>query len=358
MTGHEFRRTLRRSWLPALLLVYAGIFGAILYSGQTIQAQAEATVAVRDPISVRPTDYQAAQITFDAIINSRRLSERVAARLGRTPEDVEGRLSVEVIQSEAAFNISPLYGVVAEDETEARALEVVDVAVEEARALFVELNQVSDGEVEATLAPEREQAAVDLAAAQTAFDTFVADNDSADLQTRLTALNSEVSRLRDQASEATADLAGVEASQDAVAVAVVRQRLESFEDQLRVASAERDRLQVLQPTYTELRTTLDRATARMQNLDDLAATAALSQLDVVESQVKVLDDGRIQSQTLMKVLVHAVGLMLGLLAAASLVYMRAASAAARESAESIALDFGAPVLGVIPRGSLRKVKVP
>ncbi len=354
MTLSSFGRALRRSWLPALLLLEACIFGSLVYARQTIQSTAQATVAVRDPVTVRP-GYEAAQITFDAVVSSRRLSERVAGRLGETVDAVESSLSIKIIPPAAGFNISPLYAVRGDKPTESEAIRLVNVAVEEARELYVELNDTKTEDVTATLASERAAAEQKKVESQAAYDNFAAENDTRDLKVRL---DSEVARARTleaQVVSSRADLAATRSvPSNQAAVRALEQRLNEFERQLAVAVQERDRLRGLASRNDDLVRELDRAKARVDQLNDLEKQTVLSQILPLKSQVKVLDDARIQSQTLMLVLIYGVGVILGLLAAATAVYVRSLADAKTETPETISMAFGAPVLIRIPAGSLRK----
>jgi hypothetical protein len=352
MNLSAFWRSLKRSWLAALLLFEVGLLGSTVYARKTIQSTAEATVAVRDPITARP-GYQAAQITFDAVVSSHRLSERVAERMGETVSAVEAALSVKVIAPAATgFNISPLYAVQGKKPDEQSALGLVNTAVEEARKLFVELNDSKIDEVTSTLSAERQAAQQAAREAEGAFDAFDKANDTSDLKARL---DSEVTRaevLRTQVTTTSADLAAAQSVGEPVTIQAVEQRLRKFAHDLSTAEAERDRLRSLASRHDDLSAEVTRARAKDEELANLEKQTVLSQILPLESQIKVLDDAQIQSQTLLTMLIYAVGVVLGLLASATAVYLRYLSDENRETSETISLAFGAPVLARIPPGSL------
>lgn len=347
MDFSAFLRALRRSWLAALLLFELAIFASLVYARHTIQPTAEATVAVRDPVTARP-GYSAAQVTFDAIVESRRLSERVALRLGKDIRSVESALSAKVVPAASGFNISPLYAVRGKGATEDAALGLVNTAVEEARALYLELNDVKADEVTSALASQTAEAETARAEAQAAYDGFAAANDTRDLQARLETESARARTLQDQVATASADLAATRAVGPPEAAAALNKRLVEYQRQLADAEGERDRLRGLAAQDADLTAQLARAKVKVDQLNDLEKQEVLSQILPLQTQVKALDDARIQSQTLMKILIYGVGFLLGLLAAASAIYTRHLVEARTETPDSISDGFGAPILARIP----------
>ena len=74
------------------------------------------------------------------LIKSQRLAERVGPRVGLNPDVVTGRLSVSVLPTLSTVNVSPLYAIRGKDRSAAKAIQLTDIAVDEARKLYTELN--------------------------------------------------------------------------------------------------------------------------------------------------------------------------------------------------------------------------
>jgi VIT1/CCC1 family predicted Fe2+/Mn2+ transporter len=83
-------------------------------------------------------------------------------------------------------------------------------------------------------------------------------------------------------------------------------------------------------------------------LTDAAAAPPL------EDQVKVLDYAMPSSNSLLTILVYALGVILGLLAAFSIIYGEAARQRKRLSPNEFVAILGLPTLGRIPRHAIPK----
>src|ERR1044072_799826 len=136
----RFYSTLRLWWgVPAALVVIAMV-GAFVYAQAYAQDEAQATVAVLDPLTAKPGAYGQAQVTFDSIVHSSQLAQRVGSKLGRDPNWVSGHLWVTVLPSLAGNNASPVYAIRGQDSTMDGAIKLTDTAANEARNLFIEVN--------------------------------------------------------------------------------------------------------------------------------------------------------------------------------------------------------------------------
>jgi hypothetical protein len=193
-----FLRTLVRRWYIVVALVLIGLLGVKVYFMWRGTEQASTTVAVLDPTLARPGFLMQAQIGFDSVLKSHALAERVAARLGdgTSANAVDGAVSVSLSRSLSPAFLSPLYVVKAKDKDKDRAILLANVAVEEARVLFGELNRPADGDVRAAFADEFELAAIDVRLTQDQLAKFQSDNDAFALPVRLAQQASLVSQLR------------------------------------------------------------------------------------------------------------------------------------------------------------------
>jgi hypothetical protein len=103
---------------------------------------------------------------------------------------------------------------------------------------------------------------------------------------------------------------------------------------------ELDRLLQLSPEY-------DRLASELQAEE----TLVVGQILPASARFKVLDGGRIQSQLFFQALVYSLGLLVGLLAGFTAVYILALTDKTG-TAEQVAQAFDAPILIRIPRGQV------
>jgi len=88
MDMNLYLAALRRYWLLPILLVLISLGCAYGYSASAASSQAEATVAVLDPLIARPGGYTSAQVTIDAIVKSQELADRVGLQVHEPARDV------------------------------------------------------------------------------------------------------------------------------------------------------------------------------------------------------------------------------------------------------------------------------
>jgi phosphotransferase system HPr-like phosphotransfer protein len=355
METRTYLGALRRYLPVAALLLAAGILGSYLYVRVSMPKTAQATVAVLDPLSARPGSYLAAQVTFDAVITSHLLAATVGQRLDEPADAIQAKLSASVLAPAAGFNLSPLYAVQGKSADTASAIRLVDVAVTEGRKLYLELNRSDNEEIARALAQEREQARAAYADAAAALKAFALSQDAADLPAEIASLAQTLTTLQASLTQAKADLASAQATGTSVATAIVERRVESYERQIETATTELERLRRLQPRYQELTAEVDVARAGLNQLSDAQNSLELGQLVPLPSQVKVLDSARARSNFFMQFLIYTLGILLGLLAAATAIYLLALYRRPPPSAEEIADGFSAPVMAWIPRDTVRRI---
>src|SRR5512134_3982648 len=138
----DFIRNVVRRWYILVVLVGAAVFGTWLYHHLTEEAKATALVTVLSPYSPAPGEYKPAQLTFEALDESNELVSRVAARLGdgTTPDQIKDKTTID-IRISTKPTLTPLYEVTFKDSDPQRAKAVANIVVEEAKALYLEINR-------------------------------------------------------------------------------------------------------------------------------------------------------------------------------------------------------------------------
>jgi capsular polysaccharide biosynthesis protein len=347
-----FVAALKRAWLPALAAVVAAVVGAVVYSQHRILPSAQASVAVRDPLSVNTAQSAAAAVPFDAIIKSDRLAEMVAPQLGPSVGNVKGAVSVSVVLPQSGINISPLYVVHAKAPTEARAKEIVTAAIKQGQKLYAELNSVDPKQVTAALEPELQAANVTLAAVTKSYNDLVART-GGDQSAQINAVSSEVSALTTQVGQARANLA-VAAKIAPPAATAARVQADGLQSQLDAAQRQLTSLEAAQGEYGQAAGALAQAQTSVRQLTDLEQQAVASSSQPIANEVKILDGATAESKGVLQILVYALGVVLGLLAAFSVIYFEAVRQRRGATPEQIVATLGVPVLGRIPRHALAR----
>jgi hypothetical protein len=353
MDRPTFNAAIKRTWLPALILIAAAIFGSSVYVRHHLPPTAEASVAVRDPLTVASSETAAnASVPFDAIIKSDRLAAMVTRQLGPQAGKVKGALSVSVILPASGIDISPLYVVKATAPTEARAEAIVNAAIRQGRALFAELNSVDPKETTGALVPQLRDAKTALARATRAYNAFVA-HAGGDHSAQIAALSNEVGTLTTQVAELRATIpTGTQTS--TAAAALTNAQVSGLQGQLSSAESQLASLEPEQGQYTELSNALTQAQSNFKQLTTLDQQALATQEVPIADQVKVLDGAAPNSNGLKKILVYVLGVIIGLLAAFAVIYGEAVRQRSRVTPEQIVAAFGVPALGHIPRHALAR----
>jgi len=335
MDAGRFRAAAKRVWLPAILLLAAAIAGSIVYVNKHILPSAKASVAVRDVLTVNTAQSTAAEVPFDSIIKSNRLTQLVSEQLGPSVGKVS--LSVDVVFPQSGINISPLYVVHAQATTEAKAKQIVNAAVQQGTLLYAQLNSVNVKAMTAALQPQVDSANAALAKATTAYDDFVAKS-GGDQSGQIAALDAETTAITGQIAQLRAGTLGQPSS---TVLLGLQQQLDEAQSRLRT-------LQPLQAQFEQVATTLTDAQATARQMQQLMQQTFASGAIPVADQVKVLDLASPESKGVMKVLVYALGLVVGLLAAFTLLYVEAARQRARTTPEQLVTTLGVPALARIP----------
>lgn len=349
MDMNMYVAALRRYWPLPVLLVAISLGAAYGYLAWTPSSQAEATVAVLDPLSARPGGYSSAQITIDAIVKSHELAIRVAPQVHERASDVHSRLSVALVPSLSPLDPSPLYAIRGKDKTQAKAITLTSVAADEARKMYVELNHPDSEQVRAAMSPENSAAAAELAKARGDLDKWERDNNILDFPILLAGQNQLVLNARMKLHELEILQAGLAATYGRYYQTTLDYRgmVATKNQQQQVVNeeqAELDRLRGFEVHYTELSQAVDIAQNRVTQLAATQEAMVVGQLLPMESSVKILDQAQPVSQLLTMALVYGSAVTLGLALAALCIYGLACYAGRPVSAEAIAAAFDAPVL--------------
>jgi capsular polysaccharide biosynthesis protein len=344
MDGASFKAALRASWFPALLVLIVFIAGSIVYVKQRIPPSAEGSVAVRDALSVNGGSDSSAAVTYDAIIESDQLAQRVGRRLHLPAAEVKGALTVTTVLPTTGINISPLYQIKAKAKTLRQAEAIVDTAIAQGRDMYGQLNSMDPTATKAELAAELQAANTTLLSAQTALNNFET-NSGGDHSAEISALATEISGFTNEVAQAQVGVAANTATP--AEVAVLQSQLNSAQQQIAT-------LQSTQSKYQQLSTAVTSAQAnvtQVQNLQELTDAAAAPP---IESEVKVLDYASPSSNGVLTILIYALGIILGLLGAFTIIYLQAVRDRKRLSPNEFVAMLGLPTLGRIPRHAIPK----
>jgi hypothetical protein len=348
MEPMRYVRSLRAYYYIPLALLALGIIGVFMYHSIYGGQQAQATVAVLDPLTSRPASYQQAQVTMDTVVRTRALDERVAARINQTPDWVAGHLSVSVVSTLSGLNVSPLYAIRGTAPTKEQALQLTNAAVEEARSLYIQLNSPDPADVAIALAPQLKDAQQRTDAARAALQAFTKKNNAIDLPTKIGKQRDLVSNLQLAYFQAQADTAASSVVNSYTAYAAAKARSDALGSQLNAQNAVLARLISLQDQYGQLALALQIAQGDLIAIQQLQQGQINGQQLPLTADVKIVDGAQIQSQLLWYLLTYAVGVIFALLIAASAIYVIALITKERQTAEAVSAAFGAPILARVP----------
>ena len=258
----DFIRALIRRWYIPVLLVILAVFGVWTYHKYTDQTTATATVVVLAPIPA-PGEFVAPQFGFDQIDESSELAQRVAARLndGTSADELEGKISVSIRLDPNQRSTSPLYSISATDVDSDRAILIADLATEEAKDLYGELNTFDREDVRLAFQDEIDRAEAEVASARAELEVFLRENAAYALPTReaqqLTLVTQlELSNLRGGADDSSASDPNSPSVQE--------------------ARAELGRLTALEPEYNRLKFEVDLAQSTVSRLESLVSSLEIS----------------------------------------------------------------------------------
>src|SRR5438445_9877940 len=117
MELNRFLETLRRNWVVPLACLLAGVLATSMYHFVFTEPQAVTTVAVLESSRSLLTP----EASFDQVVKSGLLAERVAKRVGENADDVRRRLWVTLLPGLSLTSPSALYAVHARDTSMDRA---------------------------------------------------------------------------------------------------------------------------------------------------------------------------------------------------------------------------------------------
>jgi hypothetical protein len=338
-----FLATLRKRWyIPALFLAVAAI-GMFLYHRLTDMQTAQATVAVLDPLAAKAgaAGYQEAQVTFDAVVKSNQLAQRVGTRLGIPGGLVSKRLSASVIPTLSTFNASPLYSVKGQGTTKAEAIRLTNAAITEARLLYIELNTANPEEVRRAMKPELDRLQTELAQARRDYDAFTATNNTANLPGLVDRQMNLVSSLQQSLAQTRAaeGAAGIKNGRNSQALA----------KELAKQQAQLDDLNAKESQFRNLSFSLQLAQDRVTQYSQAEQATIIGEHLPVQVQVKILDTASIQSPFFFLAITYATAVLLALLVGMSVIYVMGLRQKPYQTADELARMFGTPVLVRVPR---------
>jgi capsule polysaccharide export protein KpsE/RkpR len=278
-----FTRALVRWWfLPIVMLVIA-LAGVMIYHRIKDTKEAAATVAVMQSYFPPPGEYVPPQIGFDALAGSQDLHARIANSLhdGTTAAQIGGKLSISYQAKLNQPNPSPLYKVSVSDKDQARAIKIDNIAVQEAKKLYGEINTPDAQDVQTAFQSEIDAAQKKVDDARTALTQFEQSNDAYALTQRRDQELSLLSQLRGSAITASGRGATTPGG-DGAALTAARSQL--------------NQLTALAPQYERVTSDLtlagaarDRLTQRVSDLQ-IAGPGAATQLADAKSQLATAED--------------------------------------------------------------------
>ncbi len=290
-----YLRALLRHWYVPIILVAIAVFGVWTYHRFTDTETAKATLVVLSAPRPVPGEFLPAQIGFDTIDESNQLAARVAARLddGTTADEIKGKISVDVRRDLNAVGRSSLFTVSGQDEDKERAVVIADLAAEEARHLFAEINSFDSKDVRLAFQGELDRAEAEAATAREQLVQFLGENDAYALPTRIDHQLALVSQLRLSGRSPDSAQEGATSSGDGPSLEEARTELQ--------------RLAALEPEYNGLvfdvqlaQNAVSRLEARVSDLEaagpgfEVALANARTQLDSAEARL-AHDQGALSS---------------------------------------------------------------
>ena len=339
----------RRFWPVPLVLLLIGVGGAYGYLRWEPSSEAEATVAVLDPLAAHPGGYTAAQVTMDAVVKSQELANRVAPYVHETPADIHSRLSVALLPALNPLNPSPLYAVRGKDKTPAKAIALTTAAVTEAIRLYQELNRPDPDTVRAAVSSEKATAEVDLTTARAALDTWEQDNTAVDYPILLAQQNQAVLTARMKLHDLVLARAALQANygiywQTTLDLRGTNAAIKQQQAEIDSEEAELNRLRGLEVKYNELSQAVEMAQTRLGQVSLAEEQMVVGQLVPTQSGVKVLDSAHPVSHLITDLLIYASAVVVALSIAALSIYGLAWYRGLPVTAEAVAAALKAPVL--------------
>lgn len=274
------RALVSRSYLIVGLIV-VGLAGTFVYFQTIATSAVVTTVSVLEVAAVHSTGgTPQAQVSFANIAGSRTVAERVAQRLNLNvdPKSLQDKVTVKLSRTLVPSVTIPMYEVTVSDRDIQFATTLSRAVVDESTKLFVQLNSLTQDQVNAAVQTEETRLKSDADQAQADLLTFETANHAWRLQSQIDAQQNLVTSLRQSARFSAAGSPSVQASRDDVS------------DALTAAQQERDRLQQLQPQYDQLTFDLNLATSLVGQLtsrvNDVQLLNDPTSLSMVQTQLR------------------------------------------------------------------------
>jgi hypothetical protein len=340
-----YLRTLVRRWYIPVVLLALAVLGVWTYHSATVTSKATATVTVLQSFLPTPGEFVAPQIGFDALDESGQLNERVAEKLddGTAADDLN--ISVHIVSNFTSPSPSLVYGVTAEASDDERAILVANVAVEEARTLFAEINTPNARDVRAAFQPEIDRAQGEVDLARDDRDQFEFQNNAYDLEDRVDQQLDIISQLRITRVNLELGEAGSTSLDGGASIAVVRLELEAA---LAEEDAELQRLLALEPEYERLNLILQKTEGRLAELERRVVDTVVGRTLPAEAQVKLLDDAEIRTDVFFTLITYALAVTLAIFLAISIIYFFALYERVAPSPQELEAIFGQSVTTQVP----------
>jgi capsular polysaccharide biosynthesis protein len=329
-----------RWWFVALAALAIAIGGVWMYHNVRGTNKAQSTVVVLQSFLPGPGEFVTPRIGFDSVDESEKLADRVALRLddGTQPDDLH--ISVEILSNLSLPNPSLLYGVSAEDKDKERAIKVTNLAVEEARKIFQEINTPNPRDVRAAYSAELDSARADLESARSDLAAFEQINNASELPKRIDDQLELVRQMRVSLVAADAGLAsqaGGEAGLDSYRAALGREQTEL------------DRLLSLKSEYDKLALELTTAENHLATLEQKIVDVIASRSLPLQADVNVLHEATIQSDLWWKVITYSLAIILALFISLTAIYLLGYFQRMPPTLEELEGAFSRPILARIPK---------
>ncbi len=317
-----------RWWFVPILVLTIAVGGVWTYHNVTGTKKAQATVVVLQSFLPGPGEFVTPRIGFDSVDESEKLSEGVARRLddGTDPNDLN--ISVDIVSNLSLPNPSLLYGVSAEDKNAERAIKIANLAVEEAREIFQEINTPGARDVRAAYSAELEAANGDVETARSELVAFEQTNNASGLTDRINHQLDLVSKIR--LSLVAADAGSYNAA------------LQREEDEL-------GRLFSLQPDHDKLALEMTKAEDHLATLQKKIVDIEAGRNLPLQADVNVLHEASIQSDLWWKLITYGLAIILALFISLTGIYLLGYFQSYPPTVEELEGAFARPILARISK---------
>ncbi len=176
MSLDSYLQGLLRRWILVILLTAIGLLSAFAYFRISGKETARLTVAAIEPALTRATKGGVqAQITFDSVIQSQALAQRVINRLGLTgisAYDLSQNITAKLAPTLIPNVVTPLYVIEVKHKDPELAILIANTAAEEAQQMFLELNALDANEYRQIYESQLAEARAEVDRTMAAFEAF------------------------------------------------------------------------------------------------------------------------------------------------------------------------------------------